>query len=162
MIMAGQILVPIDSRLQIKDTISVIKDAAKPGMRVVFLIRYPVDAWAWLRDHWVTTEFTRDVQIAGRKIMERYSREGQGALAEELVAPWRSALQKIGVKVTVDVYTGSLSRMLENYRREDQISLIIQAENDLPITRFLHRPSAFFGLFKKASPRPVLSLRSDH
>jgi hypothetical protein len=160
--MAGQMLVPIDSRLQIKDTISVIKDAAKPGMRVVLLIRYPVDAWAWLRDHWVTTESTRDVQIAGRKIMERYSREGQGALAEELVAPWRSALQKIGVKVTVDVYTGSLSRVLENYRREDQISLIIQAENDLPITRFLHRPSAFFGLFKKASPRPVLSLRSDH
>jgi hypothetical protein len=88
--------------------------------------------------------------------------EGQGALAEEMVAPWRSALQKIGVKVTVDVYTGSLSRVVENYRREDQISLIIRAENDLPIMRFLHRPSAFFGLFKKASLRPVLSLRSDH
>jgi hypothetical protein len=143
MIMAGQILVPIDSRLRIKDTISVIEDAAKPGMRVVLLIRYPVDAWAWLRDHWITTESARAAQLAGRKIMGRYSREGQGALAEEMVAPWRSALQKLGVKVTVDVYTGSLSKVVENYRHEDQNSLIIRAENDLPITRFLHRPIAF-------------------
>jgi hypothetical protein len=126
MIMAGQILVPFNSHLRVKDIVSVIEEAAKPGMRVVFLVRYPVDTWVWFQDHWVTTESSRDAMLAGRKITERYSQEGQRALAEEMVAPWRHALQKIGVTVAVDVYTGSLSSVVENYSRGDGISLVMR------------------------------------
>lgn len=160
--MAGQILVPYNSYLQIKDTLSVIEEAAKPGMSVVFLVRYPVRPWAWFRDHWVTTESARDAMLAGRKVMERYSWEGQRALAEEMVAPWCHVLQKMGVKASVKVYTGSLSSVVENYSRGDGISLVMRAENDLPVMRFLQRPIAFFRLFKGAKFRPVLSFRSDH
>ena len=124
MIMAGQILVPFNSHLRVEDIISVIEEAAKPGMRVVFLVRYPVDPWEWFRDHWVTTASARDAVLAGRKVMERYSWEGQRALAEEMVAPWRYVLQKMGVKATVAVYTGSLSSVVENYSRGDGISLV--------------------------------------
>jgi hypothetical protein len=162
MIMAGQILVPFNSHLQIRDTLSIIEAAAKPGMSVVFLVRYPVDPWAWFRDHWVSTESSRDAMLAGRTVMEKYSWERQRALAEEMVAPWRYALQKIGVEAVVDVYTGSLSSAVENYSRGNGISLIMRAENDLPVMRFLQRPIAFFRLFKSARFRPVLSLRSDH
>ena len=63
MIMAGQILVPFNSHLRVEDIISVIEEAAKPGMRVVFLVRYPVDPWVWFRDHWVTTESSRDAML---------------------------------------------------------------------------------------------------
>jgi hypothetical protein len=132
MIMAGQILVPFNSHLRIKDTLSVIEEAAKPGMSVVFLIRYPVDPWGWFRDHWVTTESSRDAMLAGKKIMEKYSWERQRAVAEETVTPWRHVLQKMGVKATVDIYTGSLSSVVENYSRGDEIPLVMRAENDLP------------------------------
>ena len=64
--------------------------------------------------------------LAGRKVMERYSREGQRALAEEMVAPWCHALQKMGVKATVEVYTGSLSSVVENYSRGNEISLVMR------------------------------------
>ena len=124
--MAGQILVPFNSHLRVKDIVSVIEEAVKPGMRVVFLVRYPVDPWAWLRDHWVTTASSRHAMLAGRKIAERYSQEGQRALAEEMVAPWRYVLQKTGVTVAVDVYAGSLSSAVENYSREDGISLVMR------------------------------------
>ena len=126
MIMAGQILVPFNSHLRVEDIISVIEQAAKPGMRVVFLVRYPVDPWVWFQDHWVTTESSRNAMLAGRKVMEKYSWDGQRALAEEMVAPWRYVLQKIGVTVAVDVYTGSLSSVMENYRRGDGISLVMR------------------------------------
>jgi hypothetical protein len=126
MIMAGQILVPFNSHLRVKDIVSVIEEAAKPEMRVVFLVRYPVDPWVWFRDHWVTTESSRDAMLAGRKVIEKYSWDGQMALAEEMVAPWRYVLQKIGVTVAVDVYTGSLSSVVENYRREDGIPLVMR------------------------------------
>src|SRR5262245_10292874 len=90
MIMAGQILVPFNSHLRVKDIVSVIKEAARRGMRVIFLVRYPVDPWVWFQDHWVTTESSRNAMRAGRKVMEKYSWDGQMALAEEMVAPWRS------------------------------------------------------------------------
>ena len=138
--MAGQILVPFNSHLRVEDIISVIEEAAKPGMRVVFLVRYPVDPWEWFRDHWVTTASARDAVLAGRKVMEKYSWEGQRALAEEMVAPWRYVLQKMGVKATVAVYTGSLSSMVETYSRGDGISVVMRAQNNLPIMGFLRRP----------------------
>ena len=138
--MSGQILVPFNSHVRVKDIISVIEEAAKPGMRVVFLVRYPVDPWEWFRDHWVTTASARDAVLAGRKVMERYSWDGQMALAEEMVAPWRSVLQKMGVTATVAVYTGSLSSVVETYSREDEISLVMRAQNNLPIMGFLRRP----------------------
>ena len=143
MIMAGQILIPFNSHLRIKETLSIIEEAAKPGMRVVFLVRYPVGPWAWFWDHWVTTESARDAMLAGRKVIERYSCEGQRALAEEMVAPWRYALQKIGVEATVEVYTGSLSSAVENYSRRDGIPLLIRARNDFSMMGFLRRPIAF-------------------
>ena len=127
MVMSGQILVPFNSHVRVEDIISVIEKAAKPGMRVVFLVRYPVDPWEWFRDHWVTTASARYAVLAGRKVMERYSWDGQMALAEEMVAPLRSVLQKMGVKATVDVYTGSLSSVVETYRRGDEISLVMRA-----------------------------------
>ena len=140
MIMAGQILVPFNSHLRVEDIISVIEQAAKPGMRVVFLVRYPVDPWVWFRDHWVTTESSRNAMLAGGKVMEKYSWEAQRALAEEMVAPWRYVLQKMGVKATVEVYTGSLSSVVENYSRGDGISLVMRAQNNLPMMGFLRRP----------------------
>jgi len=141
--MAGQILVPFNSHLRVRDVISVIEEAAKPGMRVVFPVRYPVDRWVWCRDHWITTESSRDALLAGRKIMEKYSWDRQRALAEETVAPWCHVLQKMGVKAIVDVYTGSLSSVVETYSRGDEISLVMRAQNNLPIMGFLHRPIAF-------------------
>lgn len=128
--MAGQILIPFNSHLGIKDIISVV-EAAKPGMKVVFLIRYPVDRWAWFHDHWVTTQSARDAMRAGRTVMEKYSWEGQRGMAEEMVAPWRNALEKMGVSTAVEIYTGSLSSLVENYGG-DEISFVMQAENKLP------------------------------
>ena len=141
--MAGQILVPFNSHVRIRDIISVIEKAAKPGMRIVFLVRCPIDIWEWLQDHWVTTESSRDAMLAGRKIMDKYSLEGQRALAEEIVAPCSHALQKMEVKATVDVYTGSLSSAVENYCRRDATSLVMRTRNDLSVMRFLRRPIAF-------------------
>ena len=141
--MESQILVPSNSHVRIKDIISVIEKAAKPGMRIVFLVRCPIDIWEWLQDHWVTTESSRDAMLAGRKIMDKYSLEGQRALAEKIVAPCGHALQKMEVKATVDVYTGSLSSAVENYCRRDGTSLVMRTRNDLSIMRFLRRPIAF-------------------
>jgi len=141
--MEDQILVPFNAHNRVSDIISVIEKVAKPGMRIVFLVRYPVNILEWLRDHWVTTESSRDAALEATKIMDKYSIEGQRALAEKIVAPWRPALEKMGVKATVDVYTGSLSSVVENYRRHDGVSFLIRGRHDFSMTKFLHRPTIF-------------------
>jgi hypothetical protein len=141
--MAGQILVPFNRHIRVNDIISIIDAAGKPEMSVVFLVPYPVDPSAWFQNHWVATESARNAMLTGKKLMKRYSWEGQRALAENMVAPWRYALEKIGVNVTMDVYTGSLSRAVEEYSRRDELSLVMQAENDLSRMGVLHRAVAF-------------------
>jgi hypothetical protein len=159
MIMARQILIPFNSNLRMKETLSVIEEAAQPGMRVVFLFRYPLDRWAWMRDHYIKTTSLKTAMLAGKKVMEKYSWEGQRALAEEKVAPWRYALEKIGVKTDVDLYTGALSSAVENYSRGDDIALVNRPKEDLPIKGFFYRAIAFFGLL---SFRPLFFSRSNH
>ena len=141
--MEGQILIPFNSHNRISEIIPVIEKAAKSGMRIIFLVRYPTNISEWLRDHWVTTESSRGATLAGKKIMDKYSIEGQRALAEKMVAPWRQALEKMGVKATVDVYTGSLSSVVENYSRRDGMSLLIRPRKDFSMVSFRRRPSGF-------------------
>lgn len=155
--MAGQILVPFNSNLRIENIFSAIKEAAKPGMTVVFLFRYPVNRWTWLRDHWVTTASLDTAMRAGRTITEKYSWAEQRMLAEEMVAPLRSAVEKIGVRTTVDLYTDALSNVMENYSRENDIALVNRPKDDLPIKGFFHKAIAFFGLL---SFRPLVFSRS--
>jgi hypothetical protein len=76
-----------------------------------------------------------------------------------MVAPWRYALQRIGVSARVEVYTGSLSRVVENYSRGDEISLVMRAQNNLPTMGFLHRPIAFI-LKTAGSPSGPTQVRS--
>lgn len=153
--MAGQILVPLKRNDRIEDVIPYIEDVAKPGMRVSFFIPYPVEPWLWLRDHWVTTESPREAILAGRKITESYSWDMQRGLAERKVVLARQALHKKGVEVTVDVYTGSLKRVVESYLSNGDVQLIVMRARSR-IMSFLYGAIPLFGLFKRPSFSPVL------
>jgi hypothetical protein len=157
--MASQILVALSPSHRMEEVIPYIQEIATAGMRVVFLIRVPADLWSWLRDHWVTTESSKEAMLAGSKIIERYSWERQRALAEERVAPWRHVLQNMGVEVSVDAFTGSLASMIDSYGRGGEFSLIMRTATGLAIFRFLHQAIAFVGLLRRTTLRPVLLLR---
>lgn len=155
--MAGQILVALKRHDRIDKIIPYVEEVAKPGMRVVFLIPYPLEAWPYLRDHWVTTESPREATLEGRKIMERYSWEVQTGLAEEKVLPAREALSKRGVQVAVDVYTGPLKRVVGSYTQNGDVHLIVMRDGiGLRIMRFLYGTIPLFGLFKPPTFSSVL------
>jgi hypothetical protein len=69
----GKILVSLGRHDGIEEILPYIEKIAHPGMRVVFLIPYPVKLWPWFRDHWITTESRRAAIVAGRKIIHEYS-----------------------------------------------------------------------------------------
>jgi hypothetical protein len=161
--MAGQILVPLKRHDRIEEILPYLEKIAQPGMRVVFLVPYPIEAWLWLQDHWVSTESTREAMSAGRKIMERHSWEMQKGLAEQKISLGCDALHRQGVQVAVDVYTGNLRRIIEDYAANGDVDLImLQAGSRNRITKLMWRTIPLFGLFNRPSFPPVLLLYPDH
>ena len=161
--MAEQILVPLKSNDRLEEIIPYIEEIAKPGMKAVFLVRYPVDGLEWLRDHWVTMESPREAMLAGRKIMEKYSLEEQGRLAKQKCFPVCEPLRKRGVEVAVDVYTGSLKKVVDSFTRNgDSTSIMMQAGWGFRLMSFLRRTTPLFGLLRPRALSAVLLLHLHH
>ena len=154
--MAGQILVPFSSHDRVEDIIPQIEQMAKPGTKVAFLMRYPVDPWAWLRDHWINSESPRDAMSASRRVLETYSYDAQRQLAEQMVLLARNTLPKMGVEVAVDVYTDSFRTVVESYTCKGDVQLVTPAKKGLSMIRLMHRTVAFLGLFKRTRSPAVL------
>jgi hypothetical protein len=160
--MAAKILVQLKRHDQIDDIIPYVEKVARPGMKVIFLIRYPIEPWLWVRDHWVTMESPREAMMAGRKIMERYSWETQKGLAEKKVFPAREALRKRGVEVVVDVYTGRLTEVVRSYTLNGDVHLIMIPTRSGHLTmRLLQGTTRLFGMPERPSVSPVLLLHPD-
>lgn len=160
--MIGEILVPLKRNDRLEQIIPHLENMVKPGMKVVFLIPYPVEPSLWLKDHWVTTESPREAMLAGKKIMERYSRESQKSLAEQRVFPADEALRRKGAEVAADVYTGSLRKAIRSYMLNGDVQLImIRARSALRLIKFLGGMMPLFGFLRRPSFSPMLLLHPD-
>lgn len=151
-----QILVALSSHDPIEDVTAQIARLAKPGTKVTFLMRNPLSSWAWLRDHWIDSDSSRNAMSAARKVLEAYSNDSQRQVANRKVLLARDTLARMGVEVEVDVYTGSFKTIVESYARIGDVSLVMRSRTALPITRFLHKTFAFLGSFKKSSSPQIL------
>lgn len=155
--MTRVILVSFKRHNRVEEFIPYLEEVAQPGMRVIFLIPYPVESSISLRDYWVTTESAKQAMLAGKKIMEAHCWELQKRLAEQKLSPAREILARKGVEVAVDICTGSLRKVVKDYTAKGDVHLIMmQAENALWIRRLLWRMSPIFGHFKQPGSSPVL------
>ena len=123
--MAKRIVIPLKRHSQIEEILPYLVKITRPGMKVVFLIHYPVESWSY-----PTTESPTKAMLAGREILHRSSWDLQRGLAERKIAPARESLCSMQVEVAVHVYTGRLKKLLAAYKDEDETYLII-----LPLTR---------------------------
>ena len=112
--MLGKILVALRWRDRVDGIIPYIEKLVTPGMRVVFLIRYPLDLRQYLRDHWISTESARAAIAAGKELSQRYGCEAQRELAEKRLAPAREALQKMQVDLEIRLYSGSFRAAMQD------------------------------------------------
>ncbi len=157
--MSGQILVPLKRHDRIEGIIPYLEEVGEPGMKVVFLIPYPVESWLYLKDHWVTTESAREAMLAGRRLMEKYSWGVQKGLAEQKVSLAREVFHRMGVEVAVDLYTGSLRKVVADYAANRDVHLIVvRAGSDHPLIRLLRRMILAPWSFKRPSSPAVLFL----
>lgn len=122
--MAGQILVAVSERDQMEEIVPILEKIARPGMKVTFMLPYPMNSWAWVRDHWIVAESARKALEEGKRIVAQYSWDEQKRLAERKIALAREALEKIGVEVALMLKEG-LRRAIRECVLSEEFQLIL-------------------------------------
>ena len=123
--MATKILVPVTKLGEVDEILSYLSDFAKPPIRVVFLVRYPVESSGYWRDHWVEADNARNARLASKELMEHTSWAAHLALADEKLSSARKALEKQGVEVEVKLYAGSTKLAIRNYKASGDVDWIV-------------------------------------
>jgi hypothetical protein len=124
--MDAKIVIALAKHEDVEDVSSCFEFLSKPGMTAIFLLRYPLEFWPYMRDHWVTTESVRGAVEQGKTNLATYSWKSQQELADRKFAQVREALGKSGVELKVELYTGSLKAALLKYSADPQVFWIVR------------------------------------
>ena len=168
--MAPRILVALKSEDRLSQMIPYIEKIAQPGMRVVFLIRFsPQPASNASRYNSIELKCREESRFfegesekprfTERNFRETQSMEEQRLSAEHKVFLALEALLKREIEITVDIYTGSLKRVVKNYTRKGNVHFLVERLGKIPaMMQFVRRAFPIFGLFKQPTFSPVLVL----
>ena len=150
--MRKKILVPLAQNERAEEMIPYIERVARPGMNVVFLVRYPADGFIWTKE-----EYGMRAALQAKELVNYYSWENNLENANRMVSPVCEALRAKGVEATVDVYAGSLKKAVRSHTASGDVHLIMQrAGIGQRIAGFLDGSSSLFELFKQPTVSTVL------
>jgi len=157
--MAEKILVPLKRHDRVEEVIPYIEQVAEPGASVVFLVHHPVNGFKWLQAHCGIAQCGLEKTLAVRRMIESYSLKMRRQLAQHRVFRTSGALHDMGMNITVDVYTGSLRKMLRSYASNgDEQLLIIRPGIGQRIMSFLQGIDSVSAMFRGTTASSVLLL----
>jgi hypothetical protein len=155
--MAKKILVPLKRGDRIEDIVPYINQVAHPGASVLFLIHHPVNGFKWLQAYSAIMQCEINNAQAVRKMVESHSAEMNRRLAAQRVFHTCEALQQLGVKISVETYTGSLRKMLRSYVTNGDVDLIVtQPRIGLRLMSFIGETAALWCAFQRPSVSSLL------
>jgi len=150
--MNKKILVPLGRYDRSEEMIPYIENVARPGMKVVFLVRYPMDGIGPRKE-----EYGMRAALEAKKFVNYYSWEGNLEKTKQQVAPACEALQAKGIETAVDVYAGSLKKAVRSYTLNGDVHLIMtRAGIGDWVARIFDGTISVFKWFKRPSLSPVM------
>jgi hypothetical protein len=150
--MNKKILVPLGHYDGTEEMIPYIEKVARPGMQVVFLVRYPVDGFIWAKE-----EYGLRAAREAKELVHYYSWEGNLESARKQVAPACEALRARGIEASVDVYAGSLKKAVRSHMLNGDVHLIMtRAGIGDWIAKLFDGTTSVFKWFRRPSFSPVL------
>ncbi len=158
--MPERILIALRKEDRIEEMIPYLERIAKPGVKVVFLVPYMIDGFGWLVAQLGTMQTEMQILLATKKMADRYSWEGQRRAAEERIRPAKEALSGQAVEVGLDLYTGSLRKVLGRYTAAGQF-LLMRTEPRFRIGNFFLAKGSFSKLFRGYTLPPVSLLQPN-
>ena len=153
--MNKKILVPLGQYDRSEEMIPYIEKVVRPGMKVVFLMRYPVDGIGLRKE-----EYGMRAALEAKNLVNYYSWEGNLEKAKQQVAPACEALQARGIETAVDVYAGRLKKAVRTYTLDGDVHLIMtRAGIGDWIARLFDGTTSVFKWLKRPSLSPVLLIK---
>jgi len=150
--MNKKILVPLGQYDRSEEMIPYIENVARPGMKVVFLLRFPVDGFIWAKE-----EYGMRAALEAKNLVNYYSWEGNLERAKKQVAPACEALRAKGIETAVDVYAGSLKKAVRSHTLNGDVHLIMtRAGVGDWIARLFDGTNSIFKWFKRPSFSSVM------
>ena len=150
--MSKKILVPLGQYDRSEEMIPYIEKVARPGIKVVFLVRYRLDG---IRLH--KEEYGMKAALEAKNSVNYYSWEGNLEKAKEEVASACEALRAKGIEASVDVYAGSLKGAVRSHMLNGDVHLIMTRAGIADwIGRLFDGPNLVFKWFKRPSFSPVM------
>jgi len=124
--MAKTILVALKPENKIDMLLRHLEKVVKPADRIVFLVAYQHDIPSWLLAQIALLQTGFENGIACEERRARLSWDEQKTRARQDVAePARRVFRRIGVEVDVDLYCGSPNRIMERYRENGEVALLV-------------------------------------
>jgi hypothetical protein len=150
--MNKKILVPLGRYDRSEEMVPYIEKVARPGMKVVLLVRYPVDGVVWAKE-----EYGMRAALKAKELGNYYSWEGNLENARKRVAPTCEALRAKGIQSSVDVYAGSLKKTVRSHMLNGEVHLIItRAGIGDWIAKLFDGTTSVFRWFRRPSFSPVM------
>jgi hypothetical protein len=135
-----------------EEMIPYIEKVARPGMKVVWLVRYPVDGFVWAKE-----EYGMRAALEAKKSVNYYSWEGNLENAQKQVAPACEALRAKDIEAGVELYAGSLKKAVRSHMLSGDVNLIMtRAGIGDWIARLFAGTSLIFKWFRRPSLSPVM------
>src|SRR5215475_8786221 len=150
--MNKKILVPLGQYDRSEEMIPYIEKVVRPGMKVVFLMRYPADGIGLRKE-----EYGMRAALEAKNLVNYYSWEGNLEKAKQQVAPACEALRARGIEAAVDVYAGNLKKAVRSHMLDGDVHLIMtRAGIGGWVARLFNGTISIFNWFKRPSVSPVM------
>lgn len=146
------ILVPLKRSDRAEDLLPYVEEVARPGMKAVFMVPYPVDGFRWSRE-----QFGRKAIEEGIRLAKYYDWDTNLQKAGERMAAATEALSAKGIEAGVDLYAGNMGRAIREYAAKGDVHLILsRAGIGRKIAGLITGNNSLWDLFKRPSFDPVL------
>lgn len=152
--MQEAILVPVDPCDPVEQIVPWVESIAKPGMRVVFLVRSVAGNWERLNAHITAIQTGNVITLQTCGARERAELEQEKQSAEAKLAVVSEDLRQKGLETEVRIYAGGLRKTLASLDKSENVRFLLMPTGGAsPVARGIQR---IVRLFNPVTP-PRLS-----
>ena len=155
--MQEAILVPVDPCDPVEEIVPWVESIAKPGMRVVFLVRAVARNWERLNAHITAIQTGSVIALQTCGTRERTNLEQEKQSAEAKLAAVCHNFRSKGLETEVKVYAGGLKKALATLTKHENVRFVMMSGARINLlARLIGLVARFFNPFKRPGFSPVV------
>lgn len=160
--MEEAILVPVHRRDPVDQIVPLVGSIAKPGMKVVFLVRSRAGNWERMNAHVTAIQTGNVVALETCSARERASLEREKHFAEARLAAVSESLRDKGLETEVRIYSGGVRKTLASLAKSEHIRFVLMPAGGVsPLARVVRPFVQLFNPFRHPHFSPLVLIHPD-